>query len=133
MFQSLWLLLSSAHYHIVYLIIKLIWIICSYSLKIVPSLLGLSLTLSPCFINSQHPCYLLNTNTRPMFCCTPWTPVFVFLPPTWERFLTPTYATKVLKLWFTNFLLKKRINQPILYFKTQNNPPHPVRIHQPLL
>jgi hypothetical protein len=61
------LLLPLAHYHTIYLIVKLFRInLCSYSLKIVLFLLNLSLTPLHYVMNFKHPYYLLNTKTRLM-------------------------------------------------------------------
>jgi hypothetical protein len=47
----------------------------------------------------------------------------ILLPPTLWRLLTPNYATEVLKLWFTSFLLKKKTNPTNTIFQKRNNPP----------
>jgi hypothetical protein len=71
----------------VYLIVKLFWInrmlirLDNCCISIGPFIYPLS-----CFINSQNPCYSLNTGIRPMFCCTPWILVFVPTPNPLEIF-----------------------------------------------
>jgi hypothetical protein len=61
------LLSPLAHYHNIYLIVKLFQInLCSYGLKIVLFLLDLSLTPIHCFMNFKHPYYILNIKIRLM-------------------------------------------------------------------
>jgi hypothetical protein len=73
------LMLPLPPYHIIYLIIKLSWInfmlirLEDYSISIEPFIA----TPFNYFMNLKHPCYPLNTKTRPMFCWTLWILVFV--------------------------------------------------------
>jgi hypothetical protein len=92
-------------------------------LKITPSLLGLSLTPSPCFINSQHLCYLLNTNISHCF-AAPMDSGVCFSPPNFMAISHPYLPTKVLKPWFTNFLQKKKTNPTNTIFQNTKQPPH---------
>jgi hypothetical protein len=116
------LLLSLAYYHIIYLILKLTRInptfllLEDYSISIGPS-------PSPCFINSQHPCYLLNTNTSHCF-IAPMDSSVCFSPPNFIAISHPYLPTKVLKPWFTNFLRKKRTNPTNTIFQNTKQPPH---------
>ncbi len=130
MFHSSWN--SSWHYHPilpVYLIVKLFWINRMFIRLFYPFW---AFHWPPShLVQKSQTSLLLNTITRLLFCCTPWNLVFIFTP-TLKRFLTPNYATKVLKLWFISFYWRKELTQPTLYSRKGNNPHTIVRIHQPL-
>ncbi len=130
------LLLLLAHYHIVYLIIKLI--------QINPMFIRLKdhpIFIKP-FIDPYHLFHksltsLLFTKYYKKDQCFAAHHEFwcLFLPLTFWRFLTPNYAIKVLKPWFTSFFFcLKKINNPInTIFRKKKTTPHTiVRIHHPL-
>ncbi len=126
------LLLSLPHYHTIYLIAKLSWInLMLLWLEIILFLLNLPLTPFYCFMNFKHPCYLLNTKTRPMLCRTPRILVSTSILTLLE-ISHPSLHNKVSKTTFTNFLLKK-ITNPTLYCisKKKTIPPRTMRIHIP--
>jgi len=102
-------------------------------LTIILFLLDLSLIPFPYFINSQHPCYSLNTKIRPMFCCTPWILVSV---PTSNRLeiFHPWLRHWSSKTMVYQLSVEENNNPTNTIFQKRKQPLHTiVRIHHPLI
>jgi hypothetical protein len=122
------LMLPLPPYHIIYLIVKLSQINlmfirfqdCSVSIGPfidTPSTASrISIILVTHQILEQDQCFVEHDK----FWC-------LFLPPTLQRFFTPNYATKVLKLWLSTFCWRKELTQPLftnIVFQKKKTTPH---------